>query len=58
MMKIIKLVLILIVCTLTSAQAQQGENRLTINKNDSMKTYVIEYLTIRPKAGEAIQLSR
>jgi len=47
-MKTIKLVLVLIVCTLNYAQAQ--ENQKTIKNNDTMKTYVIERNI--PGAGE------
>ncbi|WP_296386920.1 DUF4242 domain-containing protein [Winogradskyella sp.] len=49
-MKIIKLVLVLVVCTLNYTQAQQKENQTTIKNNDTMKTYVIE--RILPGAGD------
>ena len=49
-MKTIKLVLILIVFTLSYAQAQQQENQLTSKNNGLMKTYVIE--RIIPGAGD------
>lgn len=41
-MKTIKLVLVLIVFTFNSVQAQQKENQTTPKNNDLMKTYVIE----------------
>lgn len=49
-MKTIKLILVLFVCTLNYAQAQQTENQTTSKNNDSMKTYVIE--RIIPGAGD------
>jgi len=49
-MKTIKLVLVLIVYTITYTQAQQKENKTTIKNNDTMKTYVIE--RIIPGAGD------
>ncbi len=48
-MKTIKLVLVLIVFTIYSAQAQQKENQTASKNNDIMKTYVIE--RIIPGAG-------
>ena len=49
-MKTIKLVLVLVVFTLSYAQAQQKENQTTIKNGNAMKTYVIE--RIIPGAGD------
>ena len=49
-MKTINVTLFLMVCILTTVQAQQKKNQTTLNKNDIMKTYVIE--RIIPGAGE------